>query len=143
MADDAHGAQIGQSFKSRDVSCREMGFYHNYFSLKRVSAMPFIAVVTTVASPWETGVHMRIFVRIYIIDDFKVPGRPDIPYDSYSIHECCFEYVQQKLKQIYSEYTYFYLIPRHLGSRAKLVVIPKKWEEGRSSASQALSTPRK
>ena len=34
---------------------------------------------------------------IIIIDDFKVPGRPDIAYDAYGEHECSYEYVGNAL----------------------------------------------
>lgn len=65
---------------------------------------------------------------VIVIDDFKVPGRNDIPYDSSPTDEYAFEYVQNHLNRIFREgYTIHYLIPKDLQSRAKFVAIPKKW----------------
>lgn len=66
---------------------------------------------------------------IIIVDDFKVPGRKDIPYDSYNNHECSYEYIKDQLDKVYSEYTYHYVIPKNKHSRAKFVAIPKKWSK--------------
>lgn len=65
---------------------------------------------------------------IVIIDDFKVPGREDINFDSYGPHECSFEYVEQQLNKVFSDYTYYYLIPKSIKSRAKFIAIPKIWK---------------
>jgi len=62
---------------------------------------------------------------VVVIDDFKVPGRNDIPYDAYGKHECSYEYVKPLLDQLYSQYTIHYVIPKTLACRAKLVVTPK------------------
>lgn len=64
---------------------------------------------------------------IIVIDDFKVPGRGDIPYDAYGKNECSYEYIKNQLDKVFSAYTYHYLIPRSIYSRAKLVVIPNDW----------------
>lgn len=65
---------------------------------------------------------------IIVIDDFKVPNRSDIPYDSHGIDlEYSYECIRGHLDKIYSKYTYHYLIPKTLASRAKFVAIPKKW----------------
>lgn len=62
---------------------------------------------------------------LIIIDDFKIPDRPDISYDSYGGNDASFEYVKDKLSLIYSDYTYFYLISKDPNSRGKFVVMPK------------------
>jgi hypothetical protein len=64
---------------------------------------------------------------IIVIDDFKVPGRRDIPYDSYGAHECSYEYVCQHLSKIFSAYKFYYLVPKSVACRAKFVAIPKEW----------------
>lgn len=64
---------------------------------------------------------------IVVIDDFKVPGRPDIPYDAYNPHECSYEYIKATLNQVFSDYVYYYVIPKDVNSRAKFVGIPKSW----------------
>jgi predicted O-methyltransferase YrrM len=64
---------------------------------------------------------------IIVIDDVRVPGRPDIGYDWNGDNECSYEYVKNKLEKIYSSYDFYYLLPRRIESKAKLVVIPKKW----------------
>lgn len=61
---------------------------------------------------------------IIVIDDFKVPGRSDIPYDYYGSHECSVEYIKSKLDKIYTSYTSHYLIPKSTMSRAKYIAIP-------------------
>jgi hypothetical protein len=65
---------------------------------------------------------------IIVIDDVKVPERLDIPYDVYNeTEECGYEYVKASLAEIYSSYKYFYVIPKSIYSRAKLVIIPSSW----------------
>ena len=61
---------------------------------------------------------------IIVIDDIKVPGRPDIPYDAYQDHECSFDYVKSKVEKIFNNYSVHYLIPSALHKRAKLVILP-------------------
>ncbi len=65
--------------------------------------------------------HQRCII---VIDDIKVPGRADIPYDAYKKHECSFEYVKAKIEKTFDNYTTLYLLPAHVNSRAKLVIIP-------------------
>lgn len=64
---------------------------------------------------------------IIVIDDFKVPDRSDIPYDAYSGGECSYEYIKLQLNKAYSDYYYYYVIPKSVNARAKFVAIPKKW----------------
>lgn len=64
---------------------------------------------------------------IIVIDDFKVPNRPDIPYDHYGIHECSYEYIKEALDKVYSSYRLQYVIPRNINSRAKLAIFPASW----------------
>lgn len=61
---------------------------------------------------------------VIVIDDFKVPGRPEIPYDAYGPHECSLRYVKPKLDKLFSAYTVHWLIPKSIYSRAKLIAIP-------------------
>ncbi len=63
---------------------------------------------------------------VVVIDDCKVPGRKDIPFDKYGEHECSYEYVKNQLAKVFTEYEVFYIIPKHNNSRAKLVVVPKR-----------------
>lgn len=65
---------------------------------------------------------------ILVIDDFKVPGRPDLTYDSINGNDCCYEYIQDQLDEVYSSYSYHYVIPSHLQSRAKFVAIPTAYQ---------------
>ncbi len=65
---------------------------------------------------------------IIIIDDFKVPGRSDIPFDAYNNEECSYEYIQKQLDKVYSSYSYYYLIPSDTACRAKFVAIPTNWQ---------------
>lgn len=64
---------------------------------------------------------------VIVIDDFKVPGRSDIPFDAYGSNECSFEYIKEKLNKVFSSYDSYYLIPAHTWSKAKFVALPKKW----------------
>jgi|JI10StandDraft_1071094.scaffolds.fasta_scaffold00236_22 predicted O-methyltransferase YrrM len=64
---------------------------------------------------------------VIVIDDFKVPGRKDIPYDKYKKDECSFEYIKDQLKLVFSECDIHYIIPTNLNSRAKFVALPKNW----------------
>lgn len=63
---------------------------------------------------------------VICIDDVKVPGRPDIPFDSYQGHDLTLEYVKPVVDQIYASYTYEYLVPVTNAERyhAKLVFTP-------------------
>jgi predicted O-methyltransferase YrrM len=65
---------------------------------------------------------------IIVIDDVKVPGRSDIPFDSYNNQPCSYEYVKNQLQSVFTEYDYHYVIPRNPEMRAKLVTYPKKWK---------------
>jgi hypothetical protein len=64
---------------------------------------------------------------IVVIDDFKVPGRADIPYDSYNNIDCSYEYVRERLSKIFTEYECCIVIPKVKNGRAKFVAFPKKW----------------
>lgn len=64
---------------------------------------------------------------VIVIDDIKVPGREDIPYNAYNEPECSYDYVQSMLSHVFSAHTYFYLIPKSPASRAKLVILPQTW----------------
>jgi hypothetical protein len=67
---------------------------------------------------------------IIVVDDFKVPGRPDIYHDAYNNHECSYDYIKQALEKAFSAgYTMHYLIPYTIGHRAKFVAIPKEWKK--------------
>jgi predicted O-methyltransferase YrrM len=70
---------------------------------------------------------------IIVIDDFKVPHRKDIPYDQYESHSCSYKYIKKKLDKIYSQYDFYYLIPKNLSARAKFVAIPRKWARPKDS----------
>jgi hypothetical protein len=66
---------------------------------------------------------------IIVIDDFKVPGRSDIPYDAYGPAECSIDYVRDHLNKVYTSYTAYYLVPYQTTSRAKLVCVPNTWSK--------------
>lgn len=63
---------------------------------------------------------------VIIIDDFKVPGRQEIPFDKYKENECSLEYIKDQLKLVFSEYEIHYIIPARKESRAKFVAVPKE-----------------
>jgi len=63
---------------------------------------------------------------VIVIDDFKVPNRPEIFFDFYGSKECSYEYVKDALDLVFSDYDIVYLIPKNTLSKAKLVVLPKK-----------------
>ncbi|MBS0624980.1 MAG: hypothetical protein JSS32_02910 [Verrucomicrobia bacterium] len=65
---------------------------------------------------------------VIAIDDFKVPGRPEIKYDYYNNQSCSFEYIEEALKSAFTEYDYHYVIPWNVNTRAKFLAIPKKWK---------------
>jgi len=64
---------------------------------------------------------------VVVIDDFKVPGRKDIPYDFYGKHECSLEYIFPKLTKVFSDFQIYLLIPKDKSNRAKFVAYPKSW----------------
>lgn len=64
---------------------------------------------------------------IIAIDDFQVPGRPDIPYDAYGNNSCSFDYIKEKLDKIFTSYTVHYIIPKSVLSKAKFLAIPREW----------------
>ncbi len=65
---------------------------------------------------------------IIAVDDVRVPGRKDIPFDSYHDEPCSYEFVKSKLEKVFTEYQYHYVIPRNPEMRAKLVAYPTKWK---------------
>ncbi|NGX39792.1 MAG: hypothetical protein KR126chlam1_01125 [Chlamydiae bacterium] len=62
---------------------------------------------------------------VIVIDDCKVPGRPDIPFDRYKQQDLSLEYVKPRFETLFTNYVIYYLIPRNVGSKAKLVAIPE------------------
>ena len=64
---------------------------------------------------------------VIVIDDIKVPGRGDIPHDAYGQHECSYDYVERALPFVFSSHSCFYLVPKSVYSRAKLVILPQAW----------------
>ena len=64
---------------------------------------------------------------VIVIDDFKVPGREDIPYDKYKQKECSVEYIKNELKLVFSDCEIHYIIPSNPMCRAKFVAWPKNW----------------
>jgi SAM-dependent methyltransferase len=75
---------------------------------------------------------------IIMIDDFKVPGRPDIGFDSYSGGECSYPYIREKLSRIFSSYDYYYVIPVRPENRAKFLAIPKSWPKNPETVCETL-----
>lgn len=73
---------------------------------------------------------------VIVIDDFKVPGRSDLAYDSYRIngnyYDCSYEAIEDCLEKVFTEYNVHFLIPEHPGARAKFVAIPTKFVKKRS-----------
>ena len=70
---------------------------------------------------------------ILIIDDFKVPGRKDVLYDKYKEHECSYEYIQNQLKEVFTDCSIHYVIPKNPNCKGKLVALHKKWETNQST----------
>ncbi len=64
---------------------------------------------------------------IIVIDDFKVPGRPEIAYDSYGNHACSHGYIKKNLQKVFTNYAIYYLIPKSPYCRAKFIAFPKDW----------------
>lgn len=62
---------------------------------------------------------------IIVIDDFKVPGRPELGYCRRGNQTCSYEYVKGQLDKIFTSYDAYYLIPKDAKSRAKFVAIAK------------------
>lgn len=86
-------------------------------------------------SDWPLLKELEIIAKthrdncIIIIDDFKVPGRTDLAYDAYHNNECSYEYIKTQLTEVYSDYEFYYIIPKWLPARAKFVAIPKIWKQ--------------
>jgi predicted O-methyltransferase YrrM len=76
----------------------------------------------------ETIAHTHRDNCIIVIDDFKVPNRPDIEYDIYPEGQCSLEYIKNSLDLVFSEYSTHFIIPKNKKSRAKFIAIPKAWK---------------
>lgn len=63
---------------------------------------------------------------VVVIDDFKVPGREEIPFDTYRGKECSFDYIKEPLGQLFSDCEMHYLIPANIECRAKFIVFPTR-----------------
>jgi predicted O-methyltransferase YrrM len=74
---------------------------------------------------------------IIVIDDFRVPKRRDIQFDQYGKNKCSYKYIAKQLDKVFSNYDYYYVIPKNLASRAKFVAIPKNWAKKQSSVCKA------
>lgn len=68
---------------------------------------------------------------VIVIDDFKVPLRADVPYDTHCIngefYDYSYSYIKSHIERIFKDYTIHYLIPKNVQSRAKFVAMPKNW----------------
>jgi|GEM_PF-967871 len=69
---------------------------------------------------------------VIMIDDIKVPLRPEIRYDCYTIdgvfQECSYEYVEKELAEVFSDYNLYYLIVKGDHGGAQLLIVPKCFE---------------
>jgi hypothetical protein len=66
---------------------------------------------------------------VIMIDDIKVPLRPEIRYDFYTIEgqfqECSFEYIEKELAKVFSDYNLYYLTVKGEYGGAQLLIVPK------------------
>jgi hypothetical protein len=64
-----------------------------------------------------------------MIDDIKVPFRPEIRYDNYRIdgqlQECSYEYIEKELAEVFSDYNLYYLTVKGEYGGAQLLIVPK------------------
>jgi len=67
---------------------------------------------------------------VIVIDDFKIPDRPDIPFDSYGDIPLDYEYVREALDLAIPGHVITYYIPDddHLKSRGRLVACPAEFD---------------
>jgi hypothetical protein len=70
---------------------------------------------------------------IIVIDDCMVPNT-DIHgcLDKNGMNELSHELIREKLSQVFTGYTFHYLIPKNVQRAAKFVAIPKKWQKNAS-----------
>jgi predicted O-methyltransferase YrrM len=61
---------------------------------------------------------------VIIIDDVLVPNEPKIAYDTYQGQALSYEYVQDKIKKIFTNYSVHYIIPKNIRSKGKLLILP-------------------
>jgi len=66
---------------------------------------------------------------LILIDDFQVPGRPDIPFDSYKSQPLNLQFVAKNLRLALPDlhYEYYAPPPAHAKSRGRLIAFPKSW----------------
>lgn len=71
---------------------------------------------------------------LIIIDDFRIPHRPDIPFDVFGGHPLDINYVRGKLTAVFPNnnlHYEYYAPPRRLAqTRGRLVAYPISWEGG-------------
>lgn len=67
---------------------------------------------------------------VIVIHDWKVPGRPDLGYDSYKGQDYTFEWIEEDLKAIYGEggFSYHYNREAEGAKRGVIYIYPKKPE---------------
>lgn len=67
---------------------------------------------------------------LILIDDFQVPNRPDIPFDSYHGQPLNFQFVEQALRAALPHLHYEYYAPphEHRSTRGRLLAYPKHWQ---------------
>jgi predicted O-methyltransferase YrrM len=63
---------------------------------------------------------------VIVIDDVKVPNRPEFGFDSYHGQDLSFEYVKQALSEVFTSYQVIYLLPKDPRHRAKMLIMPKQ-----------------
>jgi predicted O-methyltransferase YrrM len=66
---------------------------------------------------------------VIVIDDFQIPGRSDIPFDSYQKQPLNLTFILTDLKQALPDLHFEYYIPpqKLLHTRGRLIALPKAW----------------
>lgn len=90
-------------------------------------ACPLLAELAAIAA--NPATHNNCLI---IIDDFRIPHRPDIPHDTYQGNPLDMNYVREALLAALPNLHYeYYAPPRRLAqTRGRLVAYPISWEGG-------------
>jgi hypothetical protein len=64
---------------------------------------------------------------IIVIDDFKLPDRNDVEFDTYPEGQCTFEFIKESIDLVFSNYSTHFIVPKNKKSRAKFIAIPNAW----------------
>lgn len=92
---------------------------------------------------WPLQDEMRAIAKVFannciiVVDDFQVPNRPELKYDSYNGVPNNYDFIAEQVREVYPEGAIYYYTDHtkmhtrseHIGPRGKIYLFPKSWRD--------------